>query len=113
MTPTFTAELYPTHVRSRALGAFNQACRVGSITSPFMLLLGAQHAAAVAVAGAGGVSAVFLPYVVMGSLALLAGGLLMLMPETLGLAMVESVEVRRWLGTCLYVFVDRYMHTVI
>lgn len=85
-TPIYTAELYPTPVRSTALGMCNKACRCGSISAPFLLMLGTHTAAAFG-------SALFMPYVFVGCVCLLAGALVLLMPETLGKDMPECMEV--------------------
>ncbi|WIA39494.1 hypothetical protein OEZ86_005592 [Tetradesmus obliquus] len=84
-TPIYTAELYPTPVRSTALGMCNKACRCGSISAPFLLMLGTHTAAAFG-------SALFMPYVIVGCVCLLAGAAVLLMPETLGKDMPECME---------------------
>jgi hypothetical protein len=38
----YVAEMLPTACRSSVLGICSQASRVGSITAPFLLMLGAQ-----------------------------------------------------------------------
>eukprot|EP00878_Enallax_costatus_P038637 GHUV01044027.1.p2 GENE.GHUV01044027.1~~GHUV01044027.1.p2 ORF type:complete len:144 (+),score=15.71 GHUV01044027.1:433-864(+) len=66
------------------MGVFNQASRLGSIAAPFMLMLGTQLNI---------VSAAFIPYMVFGGVSALAGLLVLLLPETLGAPMPESMEV--------------------
>lgn len=83
MIGIYTAELYPTSIRSTAIGLFSQAARVGSIAAPFMLMAGSQVP---------NISPIFIPYMVFGSLSCLAGLLVLLLPETLGAAMPESME---------------------
>eukprot|EP00878_Enallax_costatus_P018973 GHUV01020001.1.p1 GENE.GHUV01020001.1~~GHUV01020001.1.p1 ORF type:complete len:368 (+),score=100.00 GHUV01020001.1:103-1104(+) len=84
VAPTYTAELYPTSVRSTTLGICNKASRLGCLSAPFMILLGAS---------AGGGSSIFLPYTVCGSACLTAGLLVLFMPETLGKDMPEKMGV--------------------
>ncbi|XP_076819926.1 organic cation transporter protein-like [Clavelina lepadiformis] len=74
----YTAELYPTVVRSTAVGLGSMSARVGSIITPFTLQL--QY---------------ILPWltsVIFGVLALLAGILSLLFPETLGNRMMTSLD---------------------
>lgn len=84
MIAIYTAELFPTAIRSTAMGTFNQASRCGSIAAPFMLMLGSQLNI---------VSTAFIPYMVSGGVSALAGLLVLLLPETLGAPMPESMEV--------------------
>lgn len=85
---TYTSENYPTPVRARALGMFNQAARCGSIAAPLMLMLGSQLGPGVTAAGA-----LVLPYLAFGGVSVLSGLLVVFMPETLGADMPESMEV--------------------
>ncbi|WIA32316.1 hypothetical protein OEZ86_003156 [Tetradesmus obliquus] len=78
----YTAELFPTSVRSTAMGICSQAARVGAIAAPFMLMLGSSLRL---------VSPVFLPYLIFGAISCLAGLLVLLLPETLGAAMPETM----------------------
>lgn len=64
------------------MGVFSQAARIGCIAAPFMLMLGAQLQI---------FSPVFIPYVVFGSISCLAELLVLLLPETLGAEMPESM----------------------
>eukprot|EP00775_Hariotina_reticulata_P004347 gene4347-4600_t len=80
----YTAELFPTCVRSTAMGIFNQAARCGSIAAPFLLMLGAQLNIR---------SAVFVPYMVFGCMSVFAGLMVLLLPETLGAHMPETMQV--------------------
>ena len=79
----YSAELYPTSIRSTVMGLQGQLARAGSIAAPFILLLGQQMG-----------SATFLPFIIYGATSLLAGMMLMAMPETLGAPMPETMEVR-------------------
>lgn len=74
------------------MGLFNQASRAGAITAPF-LLMAATSALEASGASGGAASATFLPFSVYAVLSLLAGGLVVLMPETLGAPMPESMAV--------------------
>jgi OCT family organic cation transporter-like MFS transporter 4/5 len=83
----YTAELYPTSIRSTVMGLHGQVARAGSIAAPFILLLGQQLG-----------SNTFAPFIIYGSTSLLAGVMLMTMPETLGAAMPETLEVGGFLS---------------
>eukprot|EP00775_Hariotina_reticulata_P004351 gene4351-4604_t len=83
--PTYTSELFPTCVRSTAMGIFNQASRCGSIAAPFLLMLGAQlnqHYS----------QPMFLPFMLFGLLSVVSGLLVLLLPETLGTALPENMQ---------------------
>lgn len=82
----YTAELLPTSCRSGVMGLCSSASRVGSIVAPFLLMLGSQ------MGPVGGRSQVFIPFLVFGCLALLSGLFTMLMPETLGADMPETMD---------------------
>lgn len=74
----FTAELYPTSVRSTAVGVCSMAARIGSIITPFTLEL--QN------------SIPWLTGVIFGVLALSAGFLSLFFPETSGRQMPTSLD---------------------
>lgn len=82
--PIFSSELFPTVVRATALGLLNQVGRCGSLAAPFLLMLGAQL---------GLRSAIFLPMLVFGAVALLGGALVLFLPETKGMDMPETLKV--------------------
>lgn len=69
------------------MGLHCQAGRIGTIAAPFILMLGAQLASSSRPAD-------FLPYMFYGCTSLLASLLLIMMPETLGAPLPESMEVR-------------------
>ncbi|XP_062374543.1 organic cation/carnitine transporter 2-like [Sardina pilchardus] len=72
-----TSELFPTVVRNTAMGICSMAARVASILSPFIIYLGKSHK--------------FLPYIIMGSLAIFGGLLCLLLPETYGKVLPETI----------------------
>ncbi|KAL3970756.1 kinesin family member 26 [Sarotherodon galilaeus] len=74
----FTAELYPTVLRTTAVGACSMASRIGSITAPFFIYLRSYS--------------VSLPYILMGSLTALAGLLSLLLPESFGMPLPETID---------------------
>ncbi len=82
---TFTTELFATPIRASAMGMFNEAGRLGSIIAPLMLMVGAQVKPG---------NPVFVPFLAFGIAALLAGMLTLVLPETLGAAMPENIEVQ-------------------
>ncbi|KAF8063038.1 Orct2 [Scenedesmus sp. PABB004] len=85
-TPTYTAELFPTQVRSRALGACHVACRLGSISAPLLLMAGAATASSL------GRGPTFLPFLLLGAVTGAAGAAMLVMPETAGRGMVDTIE---------------------
>ena len=74
----YTAELFPTAIRSTAVGTCSAASRVGSILAMSIGILGRYWAAG--------------PMVVMGAMAVLAGVAAQLMPETLGRGLPETMQ---------------------
>ncbi|XP_072562749.1 solute carrier family 22 member 4 isoform X2 [Paramormyrops kingsleyae] len=82
----YTAELYPTVLRNTAVGACSMASRLGSIAAPYFVYLGQFNR--------------FLPYTLMGSLTAFSGLLSLLLPETFGLPLPETVHhmqtILRW-----------------
>ncbi|XP_028838382.1 solute carrier family 22 member 5-like [Denticeps clupeoides] len=73
-----TAELYPTVLRNTALGACSMASRVGSISAPYFIYLGSYYRS--------------LPYILMGSLSVCSGLLSLLLPESLGMPLPETIS---------------------
>lgn len=74
-----TAELFPTEVRSSALGTCSTMAHVGSISAPYIVdLLG--------------LLAAFIPNTICGALALCAGLLILLLPETQNKNLTDHVE---------------------
>ncbi|XP_039872597.1 solute carrier family 22 member 5-like [Simochromis diagramma] len=83
----FTAEIYPTVLRNTALGACSMASRIGSITAPFFIYLRSYS--------------VSLPYILMGSLTALAGLLSLLLPESFGMPLPETIDhMQHFPGCC-------------
>uniref|UniRef100_A0A3Q2T8T0 Solute carrier family 22 member 21 n=1 Tax=Fundulus heteroclitus TaxID=8078 RepID=A0A3Q2T8T0_FUNHE len=74
----YTAELYPTVLRNTAVGACSMASRIGSITAPFFIYLRTYS--------------VSLPYILMGSLTTMAGLLSLLLPESFGIPLPETIS---------------------
>lgn len=81
---TFTTELFATPIRASAMGVFNEAGRLGSIIAPLMLMVGAAVRPS---------DAVYVPFLAFGLVALLAGLLTLVLPETLGAPMAENIDV--------------------
>ncbi|XP_067231965.1 solute carrier family 22 member 4-like isoform X1 [Chanodichthys erythropterus] len=73
-----TAELYPTILRNTALGTCSMASRVGSISAPYFIYLGGYYKS--------------LPYILIGSLNVLSGLLSLLLPESLGSPLPETIS---------------------
>ena len=71
----YTAELYPTSIRNTAVGTASMIARIGGIAAPFL-------------AGIKGV----LPLIIMGGSSLLGGLLAILLPETLGSTLPETLD---------------------
>ncbi len=76
----YTSELYPTSLRTGGLGFSSTCGRVGAVLSPYVAMLSkVRH---------------WLPLVVFGGAAILSGLLALLLPETLGRDLPETVQVR-------------------
>ncbi|KAG8008531.1 Solute carrier family 22 member 5 [Nibea albiflora] len=73
-----TSELFPTVIRNTAMGCCSMAARIGTIISPFIIYLG-QYLKA-------------LPYILMGSLAIFGAVLCLLLPETYGKVLPETIS---------------------
>uniref|UniRef100_A0A8C4DSX7 Major facilitator superfamily (MFS) profile domain-containing protein n=1 Tax=Dicentrarchus labrax TaxID=13489 RepID=A0A8C4DSX7_DICLA len=73
-----SSELFPTVIRNTAMGCCSMAARVGTIISPFIIYLGQYYKA--------------LPYILMGSLAISGTFLCLLLPETYGKALPETIS---------------------
>ncbi|XP_041334066.1 solute carrier family 22 member 16 isoform X1 [Pyrgilauda ruficollis] len=86
----YTAELYPTIVRSLAVGSGSMMCRVGSVVAPFCVYLRSVW--------------IFMPLLLVGIMALLSGILTIMLPETLGKpltnTLVEATEMGRNKKSC-------------
>ena len=76
----YTAELYPSIIRSTAVGSCSFMARIGGISSPYIAL----YLPAVTNASA--------PYFLMGGAAVFGGILALLLPETLGSRLPETLE---------------------
>ncbi|XP_069754324.1 organic cation/carnitine transporter 2-like [Narcine bancroftii] len=78
MIYVYTTELYPTAVRNMGFGVNSMASRISSILSPYIFYLGIHHE--------------FLPYNIIGSLAILSGILVFLLPETFSRPLPDTIE---------------------
>ncbi|KAM9317102.1 solute carrier family 22 member 16 [Gastrophryne carolinensis] len=74
----YTAELYPTVVRTLAVGSGSMWCRLGSVVAPFCVYLKDVW--------------IFMPQLLVGIMALISGILTLLLPETLGKPLVNTME---------------------
>ncbi|XP_063074047.1 organic cation/carnitine transporter 2-like [Engraulis encrasicolus] len=72
-----TSELFPTVVRNTVMGICSMAARIATILSPFIVYLGRFYQ--------------FLPYIIMGTLAVCGGLLAFLLPETHGKSLPEII----------------------
>ncbi|KAF7666714.1 hypothetical protein LDENG_00094780 [Lucifuga dentata] len=73
----YTTELYPTVLRNTALGVCSMVSRIGSITAPYFIYLRNYS--------------VSLPNIIMGSLTLVAGLLSLLLPESHGMPLPDTI----------------------
>ncbi|XP_061104995.1 organic cation/carnitine transporter 2-like [Conger conger] len=74
----FTAELYPTVLRNTAVGTCSTISQLGNIAAPYFLYMGTYYKS--------------LPYILMGSLCALGGLLGLLLPETYGLPLPDTID---------------------
>ncbi|XP_047463094.1 solute carrier family 22 member 5-like [Mugil cephalus] len=89
----YTAELYPTVLRTTAIGACSMASRIGSIAAPFFIYLRSYS--------------VSLPYILMGSITALAGLLSLLLPESNGMPLPDTItHMQHFPGCCPYTHVQ-------
>ncbi|XP_071762816.1 solute carrier family 22 member 4 [Centroberyx gerrardi] len=72
-----TSELFPTVVRNMAMGTCSMAARIATIISPFIIYLGKYYKS--------------LPYILMGSLAIFGSLLCLLLPESFGRVLPETM----------------------
>ncbi|KAM4693466.1 solute carrier family 22 member 16 [Discoglossus pictus] len=81
----YTAELYPTIVRSLAVGSGSMMCRIGSVVAPFCVYLSTVW--------------IFMPQLLVGIMSLLTGILTLMLPETLGKPLTNSMAEAEEMGT--------------
>uniref|UniRef100_A0AAR2KMS2 Major facilitator superfamily (MFS) profile domain-containing protein n=1 Tax=Pygocentrus nattereri TaxID=42514 RepID=A0AAR2KMS2_PYGNA len=81
----YTCELYPTVIRSLAVGSGSMMCRVGSVVAPFCVYLAGIW--------------IYLPQLIVGILAFIIGVLALFLPETLGEPLTSTLEEASALGT--------------
>ncbi|XP_071479194.1 organic cation transporter protein-like [Diadema antillarum] len=84
----YSAECFPTPVRSVGMGLCSMMARVGAIMSPLILILGDYYTPA--------------PQIVFGVSTVLAGFLSLLLPETKGKELPETIEEGELFGTREY-----------
>uniref|UniRef100_G3QCI4 Solute carrier family 22 member 21 n=1 Tax=Gasterosteus aculeatus aculeatus TaxID=481459 RepID=G3QCI4_GASAC len=83
----YTAEIYPTVVRNTALGACSMASRIGSVIAPYFIYLRSYSDS--------------LPYILMGSLTALSGLLSLLLPESYGMPLPDTIaHMQHFPGCC-------------
>ncbi|XP_056437924.1 solute carrier family 22 member 16-like [Gadus chalcogrammus] len=80
----YTCELYPTIIRSLAVGSGSMMCRVGSVVAPYCVYLADYW--------------IHLPQLIVGILAFIFGVLTLMLPETLGQPLTTSLEEAQNLG---------------
>ncbi|XP_061103265.1 solute carrier family 22 member 4-like [Conger conger] len=82
----YTPELYPTVLRNTAIGTCSTAARLGSIAAPYFVYLGTYYKS--------------LPYILMGSLSVLGGLVSLLLPETYGMPLPETINHMQTIQRC-------------
>ncbi|KAK9531532.1 hypothetical protein VZT92_010951 [Zoarces viviparus] len=80
----YTCELYPTIIRSLAVGSGSMMCRIGSVVAPLCVYLADVW--------------IYLPQLIVGILAFIIGVLTLLLPETLGKPLTTTLEEAEALG---------------
>ena len=80
----YTSELQPTSVRTAALGTNSMCGRIGAIISPYIALLKSYGT--------------WIPLIIFGANALLSGLLILLLPDTLGKELPETIKDALTLG---------------
>ncbi|XP_072019159.1 organic cation transporter protein-like [Amphiura filiformis] len=78
ITYVFAAELYPTPVRSAGMGISSMSARIGGILAPLILVLGDYWKP--------------LPLIIFGACSISAGLLALILPETKGKALPETLQ---------------------
>ncbi|KAM3869132.1 organic cation/carnitine transporter 2-like [Diretmus argenteus] len=73
----YSAEIYPTVLRNTAVCACSMASRIGSISAPYFIYLRNYS--------------ISLPYILIGSLTALAGLLSLLLPESYGMSLPDTI----------------------
>ncbi|KAI5608498.1 solute carrier family 22 member 16, partial [Silurus asotus] len=81
----YTCELYPTIIRSLAVGSGSMSCRIGSVVAPFCVYLADVWT--------------YLPQLIVGILSFIIGVLCLFLPETLGEPLTSTLEEAEALGT--------------
>ncbi|KAL7390181.1 hypothetical protein ABVT39_016507 [Epinephelus coioides] len=74
----YTAELYPTVLRNTATGIYTTVSRLGSCVAPFLLKLR--------------VYLLYLPYIILGTLAIMSAIAALFLPETFGRPLPETIQ---------------------
>ncbi|XP_037603944.1 solute carrier family 22 member 5-like [Sebastes umbrosus] len=83
----YTAEIYPTVVRNTAMGACSMASRIGSVVAPYFIYLRSYS--------------ISLPYILMGSITALSGLLSLLLPESYGMPLPDTIaHMQHFPGCC-------------
>lgn len=78
----YTSELYPTVIRNLGLGTSSLCARVGSIVSPYIVMMAQLPS----------LNDETVPLVIMGIMCLAAGGAAYFLPETLNCNMPQTLE---------------------
>ncbi|XP_071800669.1 organic cation transporter protein-like isoform X2 [Asterias amurensis] len=92
----YSAEIFPTPLRTAGMGICSMASRIGGILSPLILLLRDTWEP--------------LPLVLFGGPSILAGLLALLLPETKGRSLPETVEEAEQFGRCSCLSSSEYTH---
>ena len=76
----YTAEMFPTEVRTKALGTCSMVARLGSFISPYIASLGSSA------------SSGYIPFIIFGVSTLLGGSTAILLPETIGTQLPVTIK---------------------
>ncbi|XP_055499270.1 solute carrier family 22 member 4-like [Leucoraja erinacea] len=86
MLYVYTSELYPTPIRNTGFGVSSMTSGIGSIISPYIVLLGSYQE--------------ILPFIVMGVLMVFSGIVVLFLPETFNIPLPDTIDQMQKIKWC-------------